>query len=631
LIKKNSPKMESSPRPAVSPERQFNDLDAPADENRSPQTSPQRAGLSRASYLSPTKSTLAKFNPELLKRAATTSKRGNAQPLEGAKDSLGNIQRASPRSVRTTTRSLARNLLQPATSTVDDPFVTGPVHSQSQPETAFTIEGTSKRDLRRRKEGGATPKIASSPSQKRQEVVEDGPETPTPLERQVEQPIEKPAEEQEKGTESDDGEPELPPSRERRRKDGDHLVPLVNEKETPRARARRLRLENRHVSSSPGKPKQVTPRKRKDIPLEMSEQSSPKRRLLIELRAQVATLEEEVEALDRAVAEAAQQSLSKLKERQRSDELVNGLLESNDVSIGLKPKTGPAKVNGKPRFSLTAFLPFSKPKRPTVPIPSELLGPLPSHRPLKLDNPLPHLQVFTPLTINSVTKLLPQSSSGDIFQKHSMTLASSQHLLSASLDLTVNNTKLSVASLSLKHISSWADPELSLWTAKQCTERNIAHLCYGIGEYTTHATHRAKTWYALETEFPYLLSQDRSHRSSMPFLKKWGKANIRKEQRQRRGSTVSDDFPPHSMPTSPVDTDRLKRRDLMPHLGRRNLLFASSAAKRDVAKASQGPRLLVSWEIELDTTATAHDRIGIAPVFPTFCKFFLFPKVILCF
>lgn len=230
---------------------------------------------------------------------------------------------------------------------------------------------------------------------------------------------------------------------------------------------------------------------------------------------------------------------------------------------------------------LSAFLPFA-----TVPLVNQLdveedEDPVPSHNPLELKDPLPCLQLFTPLNFSS-TLDLPQYKGEFQNQLHHLRIQGAESLFHADVDIRVtslasNPTKPHVSYLSVPSISHWAQPELQQWMGSRCKARDVRTLLYSFGSYWDIAVRRAQCWARCEKAFAPLLD-DRGEAE---------KENMEQNDSDGKFSEVQ----------------------LLPHLGRTSLLFRND----DVA-------LRISWRLKFDWTGEAESDVSASAAFAPLCK-----------
>lgn len=250
-------------------------------------------------------------------------------------------------------------------------------------------------------------------------------------------------------------------------------------------------------------------------------------------------------------------------------------------------------------MSWGSFLPFAKRRKPAatvsvLPIPD---GPLPSHYPIELENPLPYLQVFTPLNFTSTSKLFPSSAtvmnSAGAQQQHVITATSPEQLLRASLALTVDTTSHTIIALSIASLSTWAEHELGKWIRSRAESSNVAgkdisSICWAIGRYWELAEKRAKYMIKCEESYPELAF---SGQQTFPGMGR------------DHGAEEMEDVDDHERVVAS------SRRKVLRHLGRSSLTFR----RQDV-------QLLIAWDISFDWTGEAQSQVTAVASMPDTCK-----------
>ncbi|KAH0537224.1 hypothetical protein FGG08_005966 [Glutinoglossum americanum] len=355
------------------------------------------------------------------------------------------------------------------------------------------------------------------------------------------------------------------------------------------AGTRRRRLESPE-SAERGGALSLKRRKRDDL-----------REQLRKLQDEVAMYEEQAELAREIRGEAAEPPIDPANEEDRG-KIISLLLKSNDR--GLNPPKSPQPLS---LSLLNNFLPFSKPPpaSSTVQSPPSPQGPIPSHRPIDLANPLPYLTLFTPLSFTSTTTLLPPPSQSTtqtttapkppavppMRHHHLIKAHSPHHLLTTTISLTVNTSALLVTDLQIPSLSTWAEPELGSFVRELArSRRDVPSVCWAMGRYWEVARRRAKCWWGCEGAFGDLLggasakggnSNDAPHNN-----RKGGKG-------KHQHPTLVEDG--HDDDSGPQPT----RRDLARYLG----LTTLRLHRNDV-------ELLVRWNIAFDWTGEPESTVS---------------------
>lgn len=258
-------------------------------------------------------------------------------------------------------------------------------------------------------------------------------------------------------------------------------------------------------------------------------------------------------------------------------------------------------------MSWGAFLPFSKRRKPAaaapvLPMPD---GPPPSHYPIDLENPLPYLQVFTPLTFTSTSKLFPSSatavSPSRQQQQHVITATSPDQLLTASIALTADVTTHTITALSIASLSGWAEHELGNWIRPRAVSSNtagkdISSICWAIGRYWELAEKRANYMIKCEESYPKLASSRQQASSGISGSQAPGLDGDHDSEQ------MEDADNPKRMAIS--NRSKISRR-----LGHSSLTFRW-----------QDVQLLIAWDISFDWTGEAQSQVTAVASMPDACK-----------
>ncbi|MCJ1476953.1 hypothetical protein MMC13_005623 [Lambiella insularis] len=594
-----------------------------------PQTTPPRA-----SFLSPTKASLARFNPSLLPRTKAPSK--NAEQSAHAdsvkrsghhivQDRLASPTRLNAVALRSTTpissptRATAR-----IRATTTSPREHVPVSSRelaaaprrrsktpgraSSPATELPYSATTFIP--------ASPPIPEKESDGGRDIVSEQPEVE--IQTNAGQRSQRRAgsrTQYRKSGHADDGEPELPltptelglepapeppkgllyssPSRRAGRKKG------IGSKPSP--------LKPR--DPPPGKPDPhgfVEPPVSSEAAavVEFEDETQPKdpdflakKDILKQLNKQLQELRNDVTQLEKDLNLPGTSS----------QEEMNGLLS-------LITSPNPAHVQTPPVRKITiskrlaSFLPFTKPPVPAPKETSAPTSPLPSHRPLQLENPLPYLRIFTPLTVSTVDTLVPSSGSDEPLQHHhDITLSSPYNLFQLELRLSINPIDESVASLSVTALSLWAKPELGSWICGQAAAGDISSIGWACGRYWEVARTRAQCWAHCHKRFGHLMSY-KSDSANATETRPTVAHNAKRVDKSKLDNLPHPEQ--NSNDESDNDTDQAQKTSspatLRAHLGKQSLLFSQA-----------GVSLLVTWRIDFDWTGEVESHISACVSFPT--------------
>lgn len=289
-----------------------------------------------------------------------------------------------------------------------------------------------------------------------------------------------------------------------------------------------------------------------------------------------------------------------------------------------------------------AFLPFGKPSSslPTL-FPDQTTEPeseesLTSHHPIPMsaEEALPYLQVFTPLTFTSTISLLPVDGDDDsapLLQRHSVTVSSASPpgLFSARIEMTVDTTTHVITDLTVPHLDPAAAAELNpvietvaanSSSSSSSATGNVTVLTWAMAEWLRLSVRRAGAWRTLDRE----LGTKEGMAESVQKLRAAGRKTRRKGKARAGGD--SEDRTLDSDPLSTQDDSSVEdimgslvgTTDLLPFMGQRSMDFQVPALEGDDAEVSN---LRVQWRIEFDWTGEGRSRIGLLVGTPGKCKF----------
>lgn len=423
-------------------------------------------------------------------------------------------------------------------------------------------------------------------------------------------------------------EPELPPTPTQRGiPDPIVTTPPTGIHNTPSKRVRRNRALSEKLKSSPLKPKDPPPKQpsKKKEPEPQDEIKKPqpepvKRRKsarflipedphaakkktrddllkeLQQLQADVALANQENERLRRAEYKKKGESAAS-----NADELLAMLTRATAPERSVESKPKPTSIFK----SIGAFLPFH-PRRKPGPLPvSE--KPLPSHLPIALDDPLPYLQAFTPLTYTStITVLTSDPAASDdssqereqiLMQKHFITASHPSGLFITRFAMTVDTSTLSISAIDILRLDMNAEKELGTFIRGRARDegplgKDVTVICWAMSRWTEVSIKRAQFWCAVEQEF----GTPEARIMSMQ----------RKKKRKRRGSVIDNE---ESSAIEAEDKMKWTRKQLLPHFGRSSMELLSDEVE-----------LRFEWKISFDWTGEVESSIAAAARVPRHCK-----------
>ncbi|KAI9656602.1 MAG: hypothetical protein M1821_004809 [Bathelium mastoideum] len=244
--------------------------------------------------------------------------------------------------------------------------------------------------------------------------------------------------------------------------------------------------------------------------------------------------------------------------------------------------------------ALLSFGPFSNLIKAGPIAPTDTDEDIPSHAPIELDDPLPRLRVFTPFTFSSQMSA-PSQDSDNMMQTHIVQIRGPQKLFHARIQMTINTQHECISSLSVCSLPPWAETELGAWIRSPCTSRgptenDVSSICWAMGSYWEMAVKRAKCWVRCQDAFPRLLSDLSVSTKS-----------------QAKGTAAVDGGRGDEIEDTERTEIQLSPSRIRQHLGRRSLTL-----RRD------GVLLEVRWVIGFDWTGEAESEVSVDYACPEF-------------
>ncbi|KAL3424423.1 hypothetical protein PVAG01_03704 [Phlyctema vagabunda] len=435
-------------------------------------------------------------------------------------------------------------------------------------------------------------------------------------------------------------EPELPPTpTQRGLSDPVVTTPPSGIHNTPSKRARRRKSPGAGLKSSPLKPQAQRPedpidesvlmpppppelkagnlskRRRSARFLPPADPNATKRKErddllkeLQQLKADVSLTNQENERIRKAF-ESGRSGSSTSKDTQ---ELLDVLLRSMATEAPTLPE--PKPISSLPNVQL--FLPFSSKRKAQTSNSPVLEKPLPSYLPVPLDDPLPYLQVFAPLSYTSNISILPNmptsSSSDDSsflevppLQRHHITARSQSGLFAAKLAMTVNMSNLSVASIDIEKLDRNAEAELGAFMRKRLSDRDedieytlgkdITVLCWAMGRWAEVSVLRARLWCAIELEL------------GTPEARKDTIQKASRKRKRKRAVAVDEEVAADLADMADENGhQKWTRRQLLPHMGRTALEISDEAYHVEIRFEW---RMDFDWTGEIESIISASARI----------------------
>ncbi|KAH6842676.1 hypothetical protein B0I37DRAFT_448113 [Chaetomium sp. MPI-CAGE-AT-0009] len=648
----------TSPRNAVPVE--------PEPESTTPQDALPRTGSSpsRPSFVSPTRASLERYNPDILRRRESQPRRLRSSPdappsasRAATPDSTGSLTRAMRTQLEL--HSVARGGGGLAGSETDGvlrspPRRLGPSRTPTRPAPrplpppAPEEEDELLRVISARLRPGVTPGVLP-------EVVAPEPELP-PTPEHPDPVVSTPP----SGIHNT---PSRRPKRNRalaeRLKSSSPLKqPPLRPSELPAKSALAFELPAKKAQVQAAAPTDPAPTNAELRGLKPADPDADKKKLRDSLLAEISQLERDLDVASKENERIRQARLSRRNPSPpaNGDELLDLLARHILPAEATAPKPDPIENWLSSALNPIAFLPFSKPSPtnpPTLPPqtqPDDDLPPPVSHHPIPMTTAeaLPYLQVFTPLTFTAHVSPLPRSDTDadtnatsnrdPLLQQHSITASSSapRGLFAARIEMTVNTKTMAIAALAVPALDPAAEAELRPFVDRVVggkgtgeengngkgdaprssgLHNNVAVLGWAMGEWLRVARQRAGVWAVLEQEV------GRGEEALAEMVGRWrarGRGRRRRGGGRGKGGRVrrEDEDEGGSEDGSEGDggsvVDGVGKRhavaDLLPFMGRTATdweIPVLGGGKREVSM------LRVQWRIGFDWTGEARSEIGV--------------------
>lgn len=605
--------------------------------------------LTRPSFASPTKASIARHHPQLLAKHASSGAddgKNNSVPVVG--DTSATVKSSNEKepvvdaSEAGTQKSAIGDGQKIPEPDAEPPAVAQPTPTSQPAEvTAPVASVPPRRGLRTPSKIKLTPPRAVNTQSQPANIPKQPPIASQPTDPM---PTNQPKEAEE--------EPELPPTPvQRGLKDPVVTTPPSGIHDTPSKRGRKGNKSRAEPSrlKPPLEPSQRSEAgaeadPKTDIPVELPNTSeypsrgivppdpyAAKKKIRDELLEQVKRLQADVALGKRETMRQHQYHVSKKgpAELKNTGEIV-GLLSRSIAAYA--PKVQKPKATSIVHL-IGSFLPFARRVRtPEVILPK--VDPLPSHSPLPLEDPLPHLQIFTPLTYTSTITLPPtppsttDASSSSLapapaIQHHSITITAPSSLFSARVNMAVNTASFSIASLSIPSLDPAADPELGPWIRQRARNnsilgRDVNAICWAMSRWYELAIRRARFWCELERE----LGSEEGRRRAVERIqmvrgkrKRGAGGNEDAEGEGRSGGGEdrgeADGGGGDLNPNEKEKAKKWTRKQLLPQMGRTVFIL----------RGGTGVELRIQWDIVFDWTGDAESCISATARVPSICKF----------
>ncbi|KAF2199845.1 hypothetical protein GQ43DRAFT_442099 [Delitschia confertaspora ATCC 74209] len=282
----------------------------------------------------------------------------------------------------------------------------------------------------------------------------------------------------------------------------------------------------------------------------------------------VQDLEEEISHYTRMLQEEQSRNANDILGTQELDELIDTINKADPSP------TSPPPQEPQPLISLLAsFLPFSRPI--LQPSPPQAISdggdetPVPSHCPLDLEDPLSYLSMFAPFTYTSSISLPSPLREDYGLQMHRIHIENPSKLLTATIVLTISVSAHEITALEIVNLSAEAECDLGEFVRRKAKERDVGAVFWALGSYWDITKKRAECWHRCEEEFGHLIpghtELDKENRTGG-------------NKKKRKGSQWDDDDGEVSGVLEGKEKGKgmgLSRKQLHRHLGKKTLVLQS--------------------------------------------------------
>ncbi|EED18347.1 conserved hypothetical protein [Talaromyces stipitatus ATCC 10500] len=319
-----------------------------------------------------------------------------------------------------------------------------------------------------------------------------------------------------------------------------------------------------------------------DIPKDEDEDLDPavqeRKKLKRELLAQLDELKKDVNLLEKWTNRAQRGYDGKRPDQEDVSNLIS-ILASTNRSTELSETSA---VDHPPISTLiSSLLPFSAKAVPVRPR-STSPEPVNAFALDKIPDPKPYITAFAPLTLEHSTSLsVSTDTESTITETHQITLSAPPPFPSNNftipLEFTTDLQSQRITSISLsKRASAKIPPSLQIWIESRISDPilglDISGLCVGITRFWEASVSRARIW-------------SRLRQSQESILSKTGK----------RKKLSDIDSEPLTGPLKKSDS-----RFILPHLQRSSMLFSSPLPHTSATSQTRHPKLILSCPLSLD-------------------------------
>ncbi|OHF00900.1 hypothetical protein CORC01_03728 [Colletotrichum orchidophilum] len=237
----------------------------------------------------------------------------------------------------------------------------------------------------------------------------------------------------------------------------------------------------------------------------------------------------------------------------------------------------------------------------------EDLPPPTSHHPIQMTavDELPYLQAFTPFEFSATTNMLPKENDSDpLLRRHNIVVRSAYPagLFTAKMEMTVDTEKFQIKELAVPRLDPAAVAELGPFIEKVTSggsnthmNRNVSVVTWAMSEWYRIAVERANMWHTLDSE----LGDKEKLAQSV--------ARIRTRRKKRRRKDDEEESSQDADATLERNrTEHLPRSVLLPHLGRTAYEIPIPGAVKEETSC-----LRIHWRIDFDWTGEAQSKVGL--------------------
>ncbi|TEA11170.1 hypothetical protein C8034_v007950 [Colletotrichum sidae] len=231
-----------------------------------------------------------------------------------------------------------------------------------------------------------------------------------------------------------------------------------------------------------------------------------------------------------------------------------------------------------------------------------------SHHPIKMtvSEELPYLQAFTPFELSGTTHMLSREDADTpLLRKHNIVIRSSQPagLFMAKIDMTVDTEKLQIKELTVPRLDPAAAAELGPFIEKITNDDSNVHMRRNV----SIMTWAMAEWYRIAVERAHvwhLLDSELGDKDKL--IQSVAKIRTRRKKRRRK-----DDDDTQSQETDGIsgDKDRTENQSrsvLLPHFGRTTYEIPIPDAVDEAISC-----LRIHWRIDFDWTGEARSKVGL--------------------